>query len=108
MSLLDKFDAVQIQSDSRISDSDKVFCQAHQAAYENAISLLYELKFFWESMLDSQKQLLAPIGESRHHQYLTDGSNLSLSLPEIQKQIRHGKAKVHKPVYTRRARGNTR
>ena len=89
MSFLSKFSAVEVKSDTRISESDKRFCEAHQQAYENAISLLYELKFFWESMLESQKQILAPVGEKRHQQYLVDGSNLSLSLPEIQKQIRH-------------------
>ena len=89
MSLLKKFSAVEVKPDARISESDKRFCEAHQQAYENAISLLYELKFFWESMLESQKQILAPVGEKRHQQYLVDGSNLSLSLPEIQKQIRH-------------------
>ena len=80
---------MEVKSDTRISESDKRFCEAHQQAYENAISLLYELKFFWECMLESQKQILAPVGEKRHQQYLVDGSNLSLSLPEIQKQIRH-------------------
>ena len=89
VSFLSKFSAVEVKSDTRISESDKRFCEAHQQAYENAISLLYELKFFWESMLESQKQILAPVGEKRHQQYLVDGSNLSLSLPEIQKQIRH-------------------
>lgn len=89
MSLLDKFSKVEVKSDTRISDNDKQFCEAHQSAYANAISLLYELKFFWEGMLESQKSILNPIGEIRPHLYLTDGSNLSLSLPEIQKQIRH-------------------
>lgn len=89
MSLIDKFSAVEVKTDARISETDKQFCEAHQKAYENAISLLYELKFFWESMLESQKEILQPIGERSYQQYLVDGSNLSLSLPEIQKQIRH-------------------
>ena len=89
MSLLEKFSKVEVKSDTRISENDKSFCEAHQTAYENAISLLYELKYFWESMLESQKQILQPVGEQRYQQYLVDGSNLSLSLPEIQKQIRH-------------------
>lgn len=91
MSLLDKFDAVQIQSDSRISEDDKVFCEAHQAAYENAMSMLKELKFCWESMLESQRTHLDPIGETRPHLYLTDCSNLSLSEREIDKQLQ----KIH-------------
>lgn len=89
VSFLSKFSAVEVKSDTRISESDKQFCEAHQQAYENAISLLYELKFFWESMLESQKEILQPVGEKSYQQYLVDGSNLSLSLPEIQKQIRH-------------------
>lgn len=89
MSFLSKFSAVEVKSDTRISESDKRFCEAHQQAYENAISLLYELKFIWEGMLASQKEILQPVGEKSYQQYLVDGSNLSLSLPEIQKQIRH-------------------
>lgn len=89
VSFLSKFSAVEVKSDTRISESDKRFCEAHQQAYENAISLLYELKFIWEGMLASQKEILQPVGEKSYQQYLVDGSNLSLSLPEIQKQIRH-------------------
>lgn len=89
MSFLSKFSHVEVKADARISETDKQFCEAHQQAYENAISLLYELKFFWENMLESQKEILQPVGEKSYQQYLVDGSNISLSLPEIQKQIRH-------------------
>lgn len=38
MSLLEKFDAVVVQADNRISETDKYFCETHQEAYEAALS----------------------------------------------------------------------
>lgn len=89
MSFLSKFSKVEIKSDTRISESDKQFCEAHQTAYENAISQLYELKFLWDGMVESQANLLSPWDGVYHTNYLTDGENLSISESKISKQIRH-------------------
>ena len=51
MSLLEKFDAVVVQADNRISETDKYFCETHQEAYEAALTSFKELGFFWEDML---------------------------------------------------------
>ena len=88
MKLLDKFAAVQVKADERISEEDKRFCMAHQNAYNDARNTLQELKFCWESILDSQKQILAPVGESYPTMYLTDYNNLTISIRDIEKQIR--------------------
>ena len=50
MDLLDKFDAVTILADARISQADKNYCETQQKAYEAAISSYKELAFFWEDM----------------------------------------------------------
>ena len=52
MDLLKKFENVEVKADTRISQSDRIFCEAHQAAYDHARSSLAELEFFWEDMRD--------------------------------------------------------
>ena len=91
MSLLEKFSKVEVKADERISAEDRHFCEVHQSAYDDARSSLQELKFYWETMLESQKQLLASIGESNHTMYLSDHSNLDISVRDIEKQLR----KIH-------------
>ena len=51
MDLLDKFDAVTILADARISQADKNYCETQQKAYEAAISSYKELAFFWEDIV---------------------------------------------------------
>lgn len=41
--LLSKFEAVEIKAEQRISEDDRVFCKAHQAAYDDAKTSLMEL-----------------------------------------------------------------
>lgn len=43
MSLLDKFNAVEITSDSRITEADRNFCQSRQVCYEYSLARLREL-----------------------------------------------------------------
>ena len=91
MNLLEKFSKIEVKADERISAEDRHFCEVHQSAYDDARSSLQELKFYWETMLESQKQLLASIGESNHTMYLSDHSNLDISVRDIEKQLR----KIH-------------
>lgn len=86
MNLLTKFDSVEIKADTRISESDRIFCEAHQAAYDSARTSLQELEFFWNDMLDQQRELLTPTGESSET-YLVTYNGLKLSDDIIQKQI---------------------
>lgn len=85
MELLSKFEAVEVKSDTRISEADRAFCEAQQAAYEAARTSLMELKFFWEDMQENQKKLLEGT-DTRSTQYLTDSSRINLSSEEIDKQ----------------------
>lgn len=59
MDLLEKFNALTVEADTRISPSDRDFCEKHQAAYEAAIQSFRELSFFWEDMRKTQRELLA-------------------------------------------------
>ena len=51
MNALDKLAAVQIEADSRISETDRQFCEAHQAAYINAKASLDELEYMWTDIV---------------------------------------------------------
>lgn len=86
MNLLQKFAGVTVTADTRITETDRHFCQAHQAAYDNAKSCLQELAFFWEDILSQQTELMHGITESSCL-YLTSGDNLNLSKTDIQKQL---------------------
>ena len=68
MELLQKFAAVEIQADCRITEMDKDYCVQHQKAYEAAISSFQELAFFWEDMNKAQQELL---GDSKSPFFIT-------------------------------------
>ena len=60
MNALDKLDAVQIEADNRISETDRRFCEAHQAAYVDAKASLNELEYMWTDIVSQQSKLLEP------------------------------------------------
>lgn len=60
MNALDKLDAVQIEADNRISETDRRFCEAHQAAYVDAKASLNELEYIWTDIVSRQSKLLEP------------------------------------------------
>ena len=62
MNLLEKFEAVTVEADGRITPEDKELCEAHQAAYDAAVQSFHELAFFWEDMENTQKELLGNEG----------------------------------------------
>lgn len=86
MNLLTKFETVEIKADTRISETDRNFCAAHQAAYESARTSLAELGFIWNDMLNQQSELLTPTGASSET-YLVTYDALKLSDYAIQQQI---------------------
>lgn len=86
MDLLTKFETVEIKADTRISEADRIFCVAHQAAYDSARISLPELGFFWSDMLNQQRELLTPTGASSET-YLVTYDALKLSDYAIQQQI---------------------
>ena len=58
MDLLEKFAAVEVKADNRISEKDKFYCEQHQAAYKAAVSMFKELIFVWADMQKQQDELL--------------------------------------------------
>ncbi len=86
MDLLTKFENVEMKADTRISESDRIFCEAHQAAYDSARTSLPELEFIWNDMLGQQRELLAPTGTSTET-YLVSYDGLKLSDTVIQQQL---------------------
>ncbi len=86
MDLLAKFDAIQINTENQIAESDRAFCEAHQKAYENARESLVELVSIWNDMMQTQKQLLSGYGDS-HEVYITAGASIHISKHKIREQI---------------------
>ena len=87
MDLLTKFASIEIRPDARISEADRTFCQAHQAAYDAARESLQELEFLWEDMQRQQQEALAP-ADASSESYLTAHSKLYLSEDNIREQRR--------------------
>ncbi len=61
MNLLEKFAAVEINADDRITEADRAFCEKNQAAYEAALVCFKELAFFWNDMVGQQIELLGDV-----------------------------------------------
>ena len=85
MDILTKFEKVEMKADTRISEADRIFCEAHQAAYDSARTSLPELGFIWDDMLNQQRNLLAPTGTSSET-YLATYDGLKLSDNAIRQQ----------------------
>ena len=60
MNALDKLSVVEITEDSRISETDRQFCEAHQAAYVDAKASLNELEYMWLDINSRQTEALKP------------------------------------------------
>lgn len=86
MDLLQKFANVEVKNDARITEADKHFCTAHQAAYDNAKCTLKELLCFWEDMQNQQAELLTGTDTSSSY-YLASRDNITLSEKDIRKQV---------------------
>lgn len=89
MDLLEKFNALTVEADTRISPLDKDFCEKHQAAYEAAIQSFRELSFFWSDMEKAQRDLLAGLSNSQasHMTYLTSRNGPEISEDKINEHI---------------------
>ena len=91
MEFLQKFAAVEIQADCRITEMDKNYCEQHQKAYETALSSFQELAFFWEDMKKAQQELLGDSNSPFFHNYLVahEGSSISRQLIDNHIQTLH-------------------
>ncbi len=61
MNLLEKLSGVEIRPDSRISESDRRFCAAHQQAYDTAREELSELRQIWKEIVQHQDDILREV-----------------------------------------------
>lgn len=90
MDLLEKFAAVEIRADNRISTVDRQYCDTQQAAYQAALAGFKELAFFVADMKRAQEELLGPQkGNPQFHDYLTSPDGPDLSQDAIDAHIEH-------------------
>ena len=61
MSLLDKFSAIEVKADTRISEEDRRVCQTHQAAYEKARETFASLRRKWKDFVAEQQELMSTV-----------------------------------------------
>jgi hypothetical protein len=87
MELRQKFAAVEIQSDHRITEIDRDYCEQHQKAYETAISSFQELAFFWEDMNKVQQELLGGSNGPIFCDYLSSDDGPFISQDMIDRHI---------------------
>lgn len=66
ISILEKLDAVEIKADTRISETDRQYCEAHQTAYDEARQALVKLREQWKSIVDRQKEILSSTGQESY------------------------------------------
>jgi len=74
MNLVEKINQVEIKADTRISGTDRAFCERQQRAYDAAREALRELDFTWTDCISQQKMILD--GEQAYTYYLGNDRNL--------------------------------
>ncbi len=87
MELIQKFAAVEIQTDRRITETDRGYCEQHQKAYNAAISSFKELSFFWSDMNRIQRELLGDKNTPFFYDYLVSREGPSISHAAIERHI---------------------
>ena len=87
MDLLEKFAVVEIQSDNRISELDKEYCEKQQAAYEAAISSFKKLAVTWSAMEKAQRELIGDADNPAYHNYLSSREGPTISNYAIKRHI---------------------
>ena len=87
MELLQKFAAVEVQTDHCITEMDRDYCERHQKAYETAISGFKELAFFWEDMNRAQQELLGDNDSPYYYNYLASHNGPTISQCSIHNHI---------------------
>lgn len=83
MELLQKFAAVEIQANHRITKTDKDYCEQHQKAYEAAITNFQELAFFCADMAAAQDELLGDRKSPYYYDYLASHDGPAISQEAI-------------------------
>lgn len=88
MSLLDKISAIQVKSDTRISEEDRKVCQAHQEAYEKAREMFLILREQWEVFVYEQQEIMSAASNEtyiRERYYCLEG----MSAKNIKKKVEY-------------------
>lgn len=70
MSLMDKFSAVEIKADNRISDDDKAFCLRQQEAFDKSGPALQKIAEMMTAIKEEQKDALGTDEEYRYKTYV--------------------------------------
>lgn len=71
MSLMDKFSAVEIKADNRISEEDKAFCLRHQEAFDKSGPALQEIARLMTFAVAEQKAILHMDEDSFYNPYMS-------------------------------------
>ena len=58
MDLLQKFSAVEVRTDDRITEADRQFFQRQQTAYQDVVTGFYQIGGLWSDMQFQQKEVL--------------------------------------------------
>lgn len=95
MNLLDKFSAVDIKAETRISNSDKQFCEVQQAAYNHGRNALKQILDISERFIKEQNDILGAIDREVYSNYIYDGregislhiENMDVSYDQVLDQI---------------------
>lgn len=96
MNLLEKFEAVTVEADNRITPEDREYCETQQAAYDAAVQSFQELDFFWADMENKQKELLGTTDSS----YLSSREGPSISCDLIRNHLEYLHRKVISSIVT--------
>lgn len=82
MSLLDKFEQVEIKTDARISPADLNYCKTHQEAYEKARVALKSLGQQISVLRDEQEHVLSSV-EDKYYRDVYLGASESLKSNDV-------------------------
>ncbi len=85
MDLLEKFEAVEVKSDDRISEDDRQFCAKQQAAYESAVDSYAGLWRIWTALLKAQRDMLGEQDRDNglYHNYLSECAGAKLEEDDV-------------------------
>lgn len=100
MNLLDKFSAVDIKAETRISSSDKQFCEVQQAAYNHGRNALKQILDISERFIKEQNDILGAIDREVYSNYIYDGRE-GVSLHSIHELLRKSQEKCHEAAWNR-------
>lgn len=87
MDLLEKFNAVEVTPQNRITESDKDYCERHQAAYEAAAGGYAELMRIWTSINEKQEECMGEESDRKRHMYLCARDDLMIREYSVNRHI---------------------